>query len=268
MLDDSSILFSVVIPAYNSENTIERALDSVLYQVPIGVKIEIIVVDDCSHDNTLTLVRNVQLKLESAPELTLTLLKNEKNMGASYSRNKGLSIAKGDYILFLDSDDYFAHNKISRISDIVTSQDVDFLFHSWEVEHHKGTTENSGGLVRVSQAFIYFNLVKNHICTPCVVVSRQNVKLFDERLHRMEDLELWTRIMLDSKRVYRLFEPLTVLGHELNQGEGLSSNNAAMRSSELKMFTLLARKLNRFALLWPVYATIHLLKRVRDAARR
>lgn len=98
-------LVSVVIPAYNREKTIERAIDSVLSQT--YQEIECIVVDDCSTDDTERIVSN---RYGADPRVRYHKL--EKNSGACVARNKGVEISKGNYVAFLDSDDLYLPNKI------------------------------------------------------------------------------------------------------------------------------------------------------------
>lgn len=89
-------LVSVVIPVFNRENTVAAAIDSVLEQTYDNI--EIIIVNDASTDNTeKVLFDNYKNKIK--------YLKNKKNMGVSFSRNKGIENATGEYIAFLDSDD-------------------------------------------------------------------------------------------------------------------------------------------------------------------
>lgn len=95
---------SVIIPAYNAENCITEAIDSILNQH--YKSLEIIVVNDCSRDETLEVLKRYTDKL--------TILTNKTNMGASYSRNQGIKIASGEYIAFLDADDIWYPNKLSR----------------------------------------------------------------------------------------------------------------------------------------------------------
>lgn len=94
---------SVIIPTYNSEKTIQRAVNSVLDS---GIHdLEVIIIDDCSSDMTVHICKNIIDK-------RLNVLKNEQNQGVSYTRNKGLEMAKGSYLAFLDSDDYWYKDKL------------------------------------------------------------------------------------------------------------------------------------------------------------
>jgi glycosyltransferase involved in cell wall biosynthesis len=94
-------LVSVIIPTYNSVSYIEQCLDSVLCQD--YSKIEIIVIDDGSNDDT-------NLKLRAASDSIKII--NISNSGAAVARNYGLMMARGEYVAFLDSDDYWSPQKI------------------------------------------------------------------------------------------------------------------------------------------------------------
>lgn len=90
---------SVIVPVYNAEKTLRRCVESVV----LGQErnIEVILVDDCSKDHSL------ELCLELAQEFpNVTAVQNEQNSGVSFTRNRGLELAQGDYVLFVDSDDW------------------------------------------------------------------------------------------------------------------------------------------------------------------
>ena len=99
-----SMKVSIIIPAYNQEHLILRALDS----IPQRDDIEIIVVDDASADRT---VPNVTAWAKNHPNMKLRLFRNEVNRGVGYARNIALDNATGDYIYGLDSDDYLYTDK-------------------------------------------------------------------------------------------------------------------------------------------------------------
>lgn len=100
---------SVLIPAYNAETTIAAALDSVRTQS--HAPLEIILVDDASTDGTLAAVRQYQ---SQHPCLPLIVIEKNENRGPAHSRNIGIRQAKGCYVTLLDSDDYFAPDKIRK----------------------------------------------------------------------------------------------------------------------------------------------------------
>ena len=97
---------SVIIPAYNAEKTIEKCLDSLFNQTL--KEIEIIVINDCSKDNTLKILKKYKNKIK--------LIDNKKNLGPAGSRNKGLDVAQGKYIGFVDADDWVAPNMYELMS--------------------------------------------------------------------------------------------------------------------------------------------------------
>ena len=112
---------SVIIPVYNQESLVIRAIKS----VPARKDIEVIVVDDCSTDNTLDAVREYQMNACQ----NIVVLHNPKNKGVGFSINKGLDVATGEYIVLLGSDDYFTEG-----FNVVAEQlDCDLVYFDLEI---------------------------------------------------------------------------------------------------------------------------------------
>lgn len=95
--------FSVIIPCYNVANYLRRCLDSVVNQT--FSKIEIIVIDDKSTDNTLSIIQEYRQK-----DARIRVIVHEKNRGVACARNSGVEIASGKYVSFVDPDDYLDQN--------------------------------------------------------------------------------------------------------------------------------------------------------------
>ena len=95
---------SVIMPVYNGEKYIARAVQSVYAQ---DVPLELIVIDDGSVDGTW----EVLIPWENRPDFVY--IKNERNLGAAGSRNRGVSVAKGRYVAFLDADDWWEEGKLA-----------------------------------------------------------------------------------------------------------------------------------------------------------
>lgn len=95
---------SVIIPVYNVEPYIRRCLESVMSQDISGFDLECLLVDDCGDDRSMEIVREVTDGYKGP--MRFFLLSHEQNLGLSAARNTGLKYAKGDYVLFIDSDDY------------------------------------------------------------------------------------------------------------------------------------------------------------------
>lgn len=102
-------MFSVIIPAYNSENTIEKALDSLRNQTKPELIREVIVINDGSADATADKVE--QYKKRESCNLNI-ILYNQQNAGVAAARNAGIRMATADYLAFLDSDDCWAPEKL------------------------------------------------------------------------------------------------------------------------------------------------------------
>lgn len=96
-------LITVVVPCYNVEKYVEKCLDSILKQT--YKNLEIILVEDCSTDNTYNIIKDYPKK-----DKRIKVIQNEKNSGLSFSRNTGIKASTGKYISFIDSDDYITEN--------------------------------------------------------------------------------------------------------------------------------------------------------------
>lgn len=91
--------FSVIVPVYNAAHTIERCVSSIAASG--GEDVQIILIEDCSKDNSWEVCRNLAQRYD-----TVLCFRNEQNRGVSYTRNRGLEAATGEYLLFVDSDDW------------------------------------------------------------------------------------------------------------------------------------------------------------------
>lgn len=105
---------SVIIPVYNQEVLVLKALDS----IPKNDDIEIIVVNDCSTDSTLNVLYEYQQNRD------IIILNNETNRGVGYTVNRGYDIAQGEYIVLLGSDDYFITEEFNKIYPYLNGTDL------------------------------------------------------------------------------------------------------------------------------------------------
>lgn len=106
----SAMLVSFIIPSYNSAHTVRRCLDSIYALSLKQEEYEVIFIDDCSKDNTCELVKEYQKQ-----HTNLTLLRQSKNNRQGAARNRGVSVAKGEYICFVDSDDAVTEGIVEAI---------------------------------------------------------------------------------------------------------------------------------------------------------
>ena len=110
-------LISIIIPVYNNEEWFERCIISVINQT--YKNLEIIIINDCSTDDVEDIIFKYK-KLDSR----IIYMKNDKNKGVGYSRNRGLKISKGNYIYFLDSDDYIEKDAIESLYNNIKPNDT------------------------------------------------------------------------------------------------------------------------------------------------
>jgi glycosyltransferase involved in cell wall biosynthesis len=121
-IQGKNVFFSIIVPVYNVENYLKQCLDSILYQTYSDF--EIILVNDGSTDSSpeiCSFYQNISAKI---------ILINKENGGLSDARNAGLKIAKGDYIIFTDSDDYWAGDQILKeLNELIKISNPDVVIH-------------------------------------------------------------------------------------------------------------------------------------------
>ena len=113
---------SIIIPVYNAEKYLKKCLESVFQQNLKLEDFEVICINDGSTDKTQQILEEFQKKY------TNIILENQENFGEAISRNKALSLSKGEYITFLDSDDYYDALTLSKALQIIASQNLDILY--------------------------------------------------------------------------------------------------------------------------------------------
>lgn len=182
-------LISVIMPTYNRGYIIEKAIKSVIKQT-YSIW-ELIIVDDASNDDTEEIVKNIK-------DSRIHYIKNQKNMGANYSRNLGCRIAKGEYFAFLDSDNYWVPQKLEKQINILNNADeVAFVF--CRVELKQGIThkipEDNFDVGKLEEILCRHNVID----TNTVLIRRsvfEKVGGFDNVMPRYQDWEIFFRIVV------------------------------------------------------------------------
>lgn len=119
---------SIILPVYNAEATLQRCLNSIKTQTYDNI--QLVAVDDCSNDGTLTLLK--QFEEESGIETII--IHHKKNQGVAVARNTGLDNATGDYICWIDADDWFEPNAIGAMVNAIDKNDL--LGFDWTLEQN------------------------------------------------------------------------------------------------------------------------------------
>lgn len=120
-MEENKIKLSVIIPVYNVEKYVGNCIESIYNQGLSMNDFEVIFINDGSTDNSLSILQKYEKQHVNVKVIS------QNNQGLSASRNNGLKIAKGEYILFVDSDDFLIENRLSKMLDIALQNQVDIL---------------------------------------------------------------------------------------------------------------------------------------------
>ena len=190
--EEKKPLVSVVMPAYNAELFIEEAIMSVVNQTVSDW--ELIVVDDCSQDNTVKIVQKMAEK-----DSRIQLIKNDVNMMVSKTRNLGIEISQGKYVALLDSDDYWKPNFLERIVLCIEKSNADLVYCSYELVGEQGQKVCNDFIVPLSTTFDEA-IVRSAITCSTVLMKSEIAKNnpFPTNVYH-EDITLWFTLLRDGK---------------------------------------------------------------------
>ena len=193
------LLVSVIIPAHNGAKFIGQAIDSALIQ---DVPMEILVLDDGSTDN----LDEVMAGYASEPRIRY--LKNETNIGVAKTRNRGVSLAKGNYVAFLDADDYWMPGKLKK--QLALMEEMGTVISSTARELLTMEGELTGHIIPVDKKITYNTLLlSNRINCSSVVIKTEVAREFP--MHHddsHEDYLMWLEVLEKYGRGCAINEPL------------------------------------------------------------
>jgi glycosyltransferase involved in cell wall biosynthesis len=192
-------LVSIIIPCYNAEKWIKECIDSALSQT--YSPIEVIVIDDGSTDNSLSIIKKYGDKVRWV---------SYENGGVSTARNKGIQLSQGEFIQFIDADDYISPLKIEEQLRMLKASNVDVVYSDWCNQYHELDGSIKLADYKTHQPtddILYYSLAYNKIhigsCLyKCEVLEK--VLGFDESLQIAEDYDFFIRLALaKAKFVYQ-----------------------------------------------------------------
>jgi len=207
-LSNEQPLVSVVIPTYNVEDYIEQAVSSVLAQSYRNL--EVIIVDDQSPDNSIALVKN------TFSDYRIKIIK-QQNRGLAGARNTGIRHANGEFIALLDSDDFWAINKIEKhITQMLENPHCGLSFCASQFVDKQGQLLNRRQAPKKKSNYQASDIFcRNPIGNGSVPVIRKRIleqigfqtddktendkpytQYFHESLKQSEDIDCWTRIAI------------------------------------------------------------------------
>jgi len=193
---------SVIIPTYNRAQRLKKAIDSVLAQSQQNF--ELIVVDDGSDDNTAELIDKYNSDI---------VYIRQENSGPAAARNRGIEKARHNVLAFLDSDDWFAENKLSTQIEAMRQNPSYLISHTDEIWYRKGQILNQKLRHKKNSGDIFEQSLE--LCAvgmSTVMIRREAFErygLFDEEYPCCEDYEFWLRISAEEKFLL-VEEPLTL----------------------------------------------------------
>lgn len=195
------IKVSIIIPVYNAESTIVKCLDSVVSQ---SLKeIEIILIDDESTDSSITICKKYS---DLHPNISVY---QQKNAGPASARNRGIKLAKGKYVYFVDADDYIDSMLVEKMYDAAELHSAELVICHYERVTKKGIVKYKyqfhPGVYKQQESF---ELAESMVSISadggippysCIrMINRQfllqNELFYDEKLMRSEDYHLFTRM--------------------------------------------------------------------------
>ena len=193
---------SVIIPTYNRAERLGKAIDSVLNQS--HQDFELIIVDDGSDDNTAEVIESYSSDI---------VYLRQKNSGPAAARNRGIEKARYDLLAFLDSDDWFAKNKLEIQMEAMNRNPSYLISHTQETWYRNGNILNQKVKHRKNSGDIFKQSLE--LCAvgmSTVMIRRETFErygLFDEDFSCCEDYDLWLRVSAEQEFLL-VDEPLTL----------------------------------------------------------
>lgn len=210
-------LVSIIVPVYNVEKYISQTMDCVRSQTYTNW--ELLLIDDRSTDATPEKIKEYMERVQDERIRLVTLTENE---GVAKVRNRGVALAKGRYISYLDADDIWVPEKLEKELAFMQEKDAAFAFTGYEFADEAGV--GRGIVVRVPETLTYRQALKNTtIFTTTVIfdttkIAKENLKMPEIK---SEDTALWWKVLRQGYVAYGLDENLVKYRRI---GQSLSSN--------------------------------------------
>lgn len=198
--------FSIIVPMYNVESYLDKCIESIVAQSYRNF--EMLLIDDQSTDNTLKIAQSWRNK-----DGRIRIIKNAINFGLSATRNIGIRNAKGDYLVFVDSDDYIEKKTLEIFANIIQSQHPDIIYAGFFQENMDGFVEKKYGFLSNSNRlystyeYMYSELEHRNLYAASAFGIYDRKKIIDRELFFKEGIlhedEEWTpRVLLNLDTVY------------------------------------------------------------------
>ncbi|MDO9592469.1 MAG: glycosyltransferase family 2 protein [Erysipelotrichaceae bacterium] len=235
-------LVSIVMPAYNCADFLGITLDSIINQT--YKKWEVIVVDDRSTDNTAEVVREYMMKDERIKYHRL-----EKNSGAAVARNTAVELAQGKYMAFLDSDDVWFPEKLTK--QITFMEEYNYLFTCTSYTKIDEEGKYLNRTIGVRKQSDYNDILKKNPGNSTVVYNAEEIgKIKIPNIRKRNDYVMWLSVVKKAGMLYGMEEPLA--SHRIRNGS-LSKKKPNLVGYHWKVY----REIEKLSLIKSSYLIIY-----------
>lgn len=190
-------LVSIIMPAYNSEKYIAESIDSVMRQTYPNW--ELLITDDCSTDNTESIVSRLASK-----ESRIHYFKLACNGGAAIARNNSIAHARGRFLAFLDADDVWRENKLVEHLSFMKKEEASFSFTGYAIYFGGGSFSRKVIDSQTPSSINYDDLLKKTCTVGCSTVLLDRSKLPEIKMHNIrtgQDYALWLSLLRETNGV-------------------------------------------------------------------
>lgn len=248
---------SIITPVYNCRNYLKATIESALAQTYTNW--ELLMVDDCSTDGSADVARHYR---DKDPRIKLFTL--AKNSGAAVARNHAISASTGRYIAFLDSDDVWTPDKLSRQLAFMQQNDYLLTYTAYsQIDEHGRIL----GDIRVPMHVSYHQLLKTNVigCFTAIYDTKYFGKIKMPLIRKRQDFGLWLRLLKKIDYAHGMQEPL---GSYRLRSDSVSSNK---RQAAVHNWTLY-REVENLSFVYSLYCFAHyatrgMLKQLRSRSR-
>lgn len=218
-------LISIIMPTYNCGLYIGESLESVIKQTYSNW--EVIIIDDCSTDNTQEIVNEYVSK-----DSRIKYFKLDKNSGAAVARNKAITLANGKYIAFLDSDDIWFEEKLSKQINFMKKNDYYFTCTSYTKIDENGNSLNR--IINARTCSDYYEVLKTCPGNSTVIYDSEKLGKYQiPNIKKRNDYVMWLQIIKKSTHLYGLEE---ALGSHRIRTNAISSNKTSLVNYHWKVY--------------------------------
>jgi glycosyltransferase involved in cell wall biosynthesis len=237
-------LVSIIIPCFNASRWLSEAIDSCLEQTYSNI--EIIIIDDGSSDNSWEIIKSYSDKYKNKIKC-----RSIPHSGGNHARNLAISLSNGEYIQFLDADDYILPEKIEHQVRFLETTDADVVYGDWRYQYHRDDGIIQLGKIEVSG--IQTDILESLLATWWVAVAallykRSSVEKsdgWDENLPAVQDRDFFLSVVINGAKVkyqsgcysiYRRYGDVTV--STCSKPRWIACHCLVLEKTESKLFAL------------------------------